>query len=193
VGACGGHRIGRDRYPGTPVSFRDARRKRSFNVCRRVGFLTSPLHQVWVAFGDRKVVDGVAGLLRTVLLLVPVVGSTLLFLLVGKRLGTAVRRWSEGNAMVPTGLVIAAPAVAMTILSFAVGFTFWETILSPVWSAASAVFGALPQDENFRRRLLGLGIIAFILLVTGLGAWKLPMRRDRSRPHSEAVSMPTRL
>jgi hypothetical protein len=59
-----------------------------------------------------------------VLLLVPVVGSTLLFLLVGKWLGTTVRRWSEGNAMVRTGLVIAAAAVAMTIMSFAVCFTF---------------------------------------------------------------------
>ena len=126
--------------------------------------------KVWGAFGDGKVVEGVAGLLRTVLLLVPVVGSTLLFLLVGKRLGMAVWRWSKGKAVLRAALI----AAAVTI----VGFAFSETvILSPVSSAASAVLGALPEGENLMPRLLGLGILVFILLIIGLGVWNLVGKR----------------
>ena len=41
---------------------------------------------------------------------------------------------------------------------------------------ARAVPGGVPDDE--RRRLIGLGIVALTLVLAGLMAWRLPMRRD---------------
>jgi HSP20 family molecular chaperone IbpA len=45
-------------------------------------------------------------------------------------------------------------------------------------SVTSAVVGLFPQDDLLRRRLLGLGIIALTLLIAGLMAWKLPLKRN---------------
>jgi hypothetical protein len=52
------------------------------------------------------------------------------------------------------------------------------TTRSVVSSAASAIVEAFPENDVFKRRLLGLGIIALTLLIGGLLAWKLPMRRS---------------
>src|SRR5215210_2115829 len=49
------------------------------------------------AFADGRVVAGVANLIQIVLLLIPVAGVTLLFLLVGKRLGGMLWGWSRGR------------------------------------------------------------------------------------------------
>jgi LysM repeat protein len=57
--------------------------------------------------------------------------------------------------------------------------SFVSTTRSLLSSATSAVVGLFAQDDRFGgRRLLGLGIIAFTLLVTGLIAWKMPLRRN---------------
>ncbi len=57
------------------------------------------------AFGDGRVVDGVANLLQIVLLTIPIAGLTLILMLVGKRLGTAAWKWSEGKPALRTGLL----------------------------------------------------------------------------------------
>jgi putative peptide zinc metalloprotease protein len=49
------------------------------------------------AFGEGKVVDGVAGLVRIVLLIFPVAGLPLLYVLIGKRLSGALWSWLGGK------------------------------------------------------------------------------------------------
>jgi LysM repeat protein len=57
--------------------------------------------------------------------------------------------------------------------------SFVRTARSLLSSAASAVVGLFSQDDLLgSRKLLGLGIIALTLLIAGLLAWKLPMRRN---------------
>jgi DNA-binding CsgD family transcriptional regulator len=56
--------------------------------------------------------------------------------------------------------------------------SFARTVRSAVSTAESAVVGAFPLDDYLRRHLLGLGIILLTLIVCGLMAWKLPMRRN---------------
>jgi hypothetical protein len=56
--------------------------------------------------------------------------------------------------------------------------SFGKTAHSLFWSATSAVVGLIPQDDLLRRKLLGLAIITLALLVGGLMAWKLPMKRS---------------
>jgi DNA-binding CsgD family transcriptional regulator len=63
---------------------------------------------------------------------------------------------------------------------------------SPIESFArtvrSAVVGAFPRDDYLGRKLLGLGVIVLTLIVCGLMAWKLPMRRNVG--HSAAWGIP---
>src|SRR3712207_454722 len=73
------------------------------------------------ALGDGRVVEVMGGLLQIVLLIIPVAGITLLFALMGKRLSTAVWRWSGRK---PAGhaaalMVVFAAAVAFALFSFA--------------------------------------------------------------------------
>ena len=56
--------------------------------------------------------------------------------------------------------------------------SFAKTVRSAVWAAESAVVGAIPRDDYLERKLLGLGVMLLTLVVCGLMAWKLPMRRD---------------
>jgi DNA-binding CsgD family transcriptional regulator/LysM repeat protein len=58
------------------------------------------------------------------------------------------------------------------------GESFATTVRSAVSAAESAVVGAFPRDDYLGRKQLGLGIIVLTLVVCGLMAWKLPMRRD---------------
>lgn len=53
---------------------------------------------------------------------------------------------------------------------------------SGVSAAESAIVGTFPDDNESRRKLRGLGIIALTLLIAALMvAWKLPMRRDTGK------------
>jgi DNA-binding CsgD family transcriptional regulator/nucleoid-associated protein YgaU len=56
--------------------------------------------------------------------------------------------------------------------------SFARTVRSAVSGAESAVVGAFPRDDYLGRKLLGLGIVLLTLIVCGLMAWKLPMRRN---------------
>jgi DNA-binding CsgD family transcriptional regulator/LysM repeat protein len=56
--------------------------------------------------------------------------------------------------------------------------SFAKTVRSAVSSAESAVVGAFPRGDYPGRKLLGLGTIVLTLIVCGLMAWKLPMRRN---------------
>jgi DNA-binding CsgD family transcriptional regulator len=55
---------------------------------------------------------------------------------------------------------------------------FAKTVRSAVSTAESAVVGAFPGGDYPGRKLLGLGVIVLTLIVCGLMAWKLPMRRN---------------
>jgi len=78
------------------------------------------------AFGDGRVVDGVAGLLQVALLLIPVAGVTLTLALVGRRLGAVVWRWSEGKPILRAGLssarfgvvIVAVAAVGVALFTW---------------------------------------------------------------------------
>jgi len=78
------------------------------------------------AFGDGRVVDGVAGLLQVALLLIPVAGVTLTLALVGRRLGTVAWRWSEGKPILRAGLssarfgvvIVAVAAVGVALFTW---------------------------------------------------------------------------
>jgi DNA-binding CsgD family transcriptional regulator len=67
--------------------------------------------------------------------------------------------------------------------------SFASAARSAVSAAESAVVGIFPNDNYARRKLLGLSIVAFSLLIGALMAWKLPMRRNIGR--SEAWGIPT--
>ncbi len=79
--------------------------------------------KIWEGFGRGRVIDGIAGLLQIVLLMIPIVAITLTFALVGRRLGTVMWRWSEGKPALRAGLssarfglatvAVAAAAVAL--------------------------------------------------------------------------------
>jgi DNA-binding CsgD family transcriptional regulator len=56
--------------------------------------------------------------------------------------------------------------------------SFARTVRSAVSAAESAVVGGFPREDYLGRKLLGLGIVVLTLIVCGLVAWKLPMRRD---------------
>ena len=140
--------------------------------------------QVRDAFGDGSVVEVAAGLLRIVLLVIPVAGVTLTFALVGKGFSGALWKWSGGKPILRICLVSVA-------LGFVVGFAYMALVdhgsLAPrdltatVSSVASAmaepIVESLPKTPEEKRRLLGLGIILLTLAVAALMAWKVPMRR----------------
>jgi hypothetical protein len=83
--------------------------------------------KVGTAFGDGRVLDGIVGLLQIVLLILPIAGVTLVFVLVGKRLGTALWNWSEGKPALRAVLSSARFGLA-TVAVVATGvmlFTWW--------------------------------------------------------------------
>jgi DNA-binding CsgD family transcriptional regulator len=55
--------------------------------------------------------------------------------------------------------------------------SFARTVRSAVSAAESAVVGVFPRDDYLGRKLLGLGVVLLSLIVGGLIAWKLPLRR----------------
>jgi DNA-binding CsgD family transcriptional regulator len=56
--------------------------------------------------------------------------------------------------------------------------SFARTVRSAVSAAESAIVGGFPREDFLGRKLLGLGIVLLTLIVCGLMAWKLPIRRD---------------
>ena len=83
-------------------------------------------HKIWSAFESGRVVDGVAGLLQVVLLVIAVAGAALTLALVGRRLGKMVWRWSEGKPILRAGLssarfglaTVAVGAVAVALFTW---------------------------------------------------------------------------
>jgi DNA-binding CsgD family transcriptional regulator/LysM repeat protein len=67
--------------------------------------------------------------------------------------------------------------------------SFASAARSAVSAVESAIVGTFPDDNQSRRKLLGLSIMAFSLLLAALMAWKLPMTRNIGR--SEAWRIPT--
>jgi DNA-binding CsgD family transcriptional regulator/LysM repeat protein len=67
--------------------------------------------------------------------------------------------------------------------------SFASSARSAVSAVESAIVGTFPDDNQSRRKLLGLSIMAFSLLIAALMAWKLPMRRNIGS--SEAWGIPT--
>jgi hypothetical protein len=114
-----------------------------------------------------------------VLLIIPVVGITLLFALMGKRLSTAVWRWSGRK---PAGhaaalMAVFAAAVAFALFSFARSTTL--LVDSPVVSAGVTSFLKAFDDEHILR---DLGIALLALVVGGVIGWKLPVEDDDFMP-----------
>jgi DNA-binding CsgD family transcriptional regulator len=56
--------------------------------------------------------------------------------------------------------------------------SFASTVRSAVSAAESAVVGGFPGEDYLGRKLAGWGIVLLTLIVCGLMAWKLPIRRD---------------
>jgi LysM repeat protein len=111
----------------------------------------------------------------------------------GRALSTAVGEagTKAGQAPDPVAEPVALPDMPTKQLTPKVGSpSVTQSTSSPVESfgrsarsllswAASAVVGLFPQDERLlERRLLGWGIIVLTLIVCGLMAWRLPMRRN---------------
>ena len=67
--------------------------------------------------------------------------------------------------------------------------SFASAARSAVSAVESAIVGTFPDDNQSRRKLLGLSIMAFSLLIAALMAWKLPMTRNIGS--SEAWRIPT--
>src|SRR5215208_2834715 len=88
------------------------------------------------AFADGRVVAGVANLIRIVLLLLPVAGTTLAFLLVGARLGSVVWVRSRGRLALRVALVVA-------VVGFASG-----AILPFVWSSLESADKPIQRAEH---------------------------------------------
>jgi len=66
--------------------------------------------------------------------------------------------------------------------------SFASSARSAVLAVESAIVGTFPDDNQPRRKLLGLSIVAFSLLIGALMAWKLSMRRNIGS--SEAWGIP---
>jgi DNA-binding CsgD family transcriptional regulator len=66
--------------------------------------------------------------------------------------------------------------------------SFASAARSAVSAAESAVVGIFPNDNYARRKLLGLSIVAFSLLIGALMAWKLIMRRNIGRSEAWGIS-----
>jgi DNA-binding CsgD family transcriptional regulator len=66
--------------------------------------------------------------------------------------------------------------------------SFASSARSAVSAVESAIVGTFPDDNQSRRKLLGLSIVAFSLLIAALMAGKLPMRRNIGS--SEAWGIP---
>jgi hypothetical protein len=59
--------------------------------------------------------------------------------------------------------------------------SFGRTARVLLSSATSAIVGPFPQDDLLGRKLFGFGIILLTLIVCGLMAWKLPLKRNVGR------------
>jgi putative peptide zinc metalloprotease protein len=154
------------------------------------------------AFGTGKVIEVAAGLLQIVLLVIPVAGVTLTFVLVGKGLSTVLWRSLEGKRLLRICLAIAAlGCLAIAALGFVgslVGATLADDFLSAtrgltesVSSTASSIAESLPKTPEEGRRMLvwaivvltgvmgAMGVLAVLInVVAALMARGLPTKRD---------------
>jgi hypothetical protein len=130
------------------------------------------------ALGDGRVVEVMGGLLQIVLLIIPVAGITLLFALMGKRLSTAMWRWSGRKPAGHAALIaVFAAAVAFALFSFARSTTL--LVDSPGVSAGVTSFLKAFDDEHILR---DLGLALLTLVVGGVIGWKLPVEDDDLMP-----------
>jgi putative peptide zinc metalloprotease protein len=147
--------------------------------------------KVQSAFGGGRVVAGVANLLQIVLLLIPVAGITLAFLLVGKRLGSVVWVRSRGRPVLRIVLAIAALGF---VGGFAVTALGGQPLLAirglsaTVSSATSAIVESLPHTYEAKRLLLGAGVGLLTLAVLALTVWS--GLRDGAGRFLERLNMP---
>jgi putative peptide zinc metalloprotease protein len=126
------------------------------------------------AFGDGRVVAGVADLIRIVLLLIPVAGITLMFLLVGKRLGSVVWIRSRGRTALRIFLAVAALGFVGGFAVVALGghpLLAARGLTATVSSATSAFVESLPHTYEAKRLLLGAGVGLLTLAVLALILW----------------------
>jgi putative peptide zinc metalloprotease protein len=150
--------------------------------------------KVQVAFAEGRMVEVMAGVLQTLLLVIPVVGVTLTLALVAKGLCTVLWRSLEGKRLLRICLAIAALGFVGSI----VGATFADHVLlatrgltETVSSVASSIAESLPKTPEEGRRMLvwaivvltgvvgATGVFAVLIgVVAALMAWKLPMKRD---------------
>lgn len=125
------------------------------------------------AFGGGRVVEVVAGLLQIVLLVVPVASVTLMFALIGGRLGATIWSWSGRKSAVRAALMaVSAVAVAFALFSFARSALLVD---SPMVSAGVTSFLKAFDDEHILRES-ALALLA--LVVGGVIGWRLPVERD---------------
>jgi putative peptide zinc metalloprotease protein len=95
----------------------------------------------WNALRGGRVVDGVGALLQIVLLIIPVVGMTLLYWMIGKKLGKAVWNKAKEKPALRPGLAVAAMVAA------GVAFLVWRPSDDgqPVQLVEPAVSRGVPQ------------------------------------------------
>jgi putative peptide zinc metalloprotease protein len=101
--------------------------------------------KVLSAFGEGRMVAGIANLIRIVLLVIPVTGITLLFLMAVKRLGGIIWSWSRGRPALRAGLATIVLGATGAILPF----VWWhsDSENKPIQQAEHAMFrgGAAPE------------------------------------------------
>src|SRR5215213_7741813 len=147
--------------------------------------------KVQSAFGNGRVVAGVANLIRIVFLLLPVAGVTLMFLLLGKRLGSVV--WVRSRGRLALRIFLALAALGF-VSGFAVVALGWQPLLTArdlpatVFSAASAIVGSVPRTYEAKRLLLGTGVGLLTLAVLALTVWS--GLRDGAGRFLERLKMP---
>src|SRR5215217_1113481 len=147
--------------------------------------------KVQSAFGDGRVVAGVAGLIRILLLLIPVAGVTLMFLLLAKRLVTVVWVRSRGRLALRIFLAVAALGFVGGFAVVALGGQPLPTarnLTATVFSAASAIAGSFPRTYEAKRLLLGAGVGLLALAVLALTVWS--GLRDGAGRFLERLKMP---
>ena len=130
--------------------------------------------KVQSAFEDGRVLAGVTDLIRIVLLLIPVVGITLLFLLFGRGLSKVVWVRSRGRPALRIYLAVAA-------LGFVGGFAVTALggqphlatrgLTATISSATSAIVEFLPDTYVAQPLLLGVGAGVLTLAVLALTVW----------------------
>jgi putative peptide zinc metalloprotease protein len=148
--------------------------------------------KVQSAFGEGRVLAGVADLIRIVLLLIPVAGVTLMFLLLGKRLGTVV--WVRSRGRLALRIFLLAVAALGFVGGFAVVALGGQPLLTArdltatLFWATSAIVGSVPRTYEAKRLLLGTGVGLLTLAVLALSVWS--GLRDGAGRFLERLKMP---